>query len=121
MLTWAVILFQAMGEYDQNAANTNDDTKGKNIRLPIYGIIHKNEKKMIIRQPTVIQISNISDKILTQTTGFRSMASMLVFIFVVCNGDLDKVRNTTTTLTWIEEWYLYFERVYGRSVRRIVD
>jgi DDE superfamily endonuclease len=87
----------------------------------MYGIINKKRPLPREKQRTVIQIYNINNRTVARTTSFRSVASMLSFIIIVCNGDIQTMSQTTTTLTWIEEWFFYFERVYGRSVRRMID
>jgi DDE superfamily endonuclease len=41
---------------------------------------------------------------------------------VLCGGDIDEIKQTTTTtLTWLEEWYVFFEVIYGKSICRWVD
>ena len=43
------------------------------------------------------------------------MEMLLGFIFVVCEGDVDLMVNRFTSLTWLEEWFFYFEQTWGRS------
>lgn len=54
-------------------------------------------------------------------TGFANMLMLLRFVLVVCNGDIEVVTNRATSITWLEEWFLYFEWTWGRSVQRLVD
>ena len=54
-------------------------------------------------------------------TGFPSEEIMLSFIITVCNGDLNTIKQKHTCLTWYEEWFLYFEYVWNRSLTRIED
>lgn len=49
------------------------------------------------------------------------MPQMISYICIVCNGDVGLMGQTVSSMTWLEEWYMFFERVYGRSVTRIVD
>jgi hypothetical protein len=49
-------------------------------------------------------------------TGFRDVGFLLAFVVLACNGDLDVMTHTVTNLTWFEEWVLYFERVWVRTV-----
>ena len=41
-----------------------------------------------------------------------------VLIIIICDGDLDLMAERCTTLTWFEEWLLYFTVVWGRSCTR---
>ena len=61
------------------------------------------------------------DSEVKRRTGFISEHCMLQYIVIVCNGDLKKMKQTTTTMTWYEEWFAYFERTWGHSVRREED
>lgn len=54
-------------------------------------------------------------------TGFQSLRHMLAYIVVVCNADDDKITYTDTSLTWLEEWFFYFEFLWGRTICRWVD
>jgi hypothetical protein len=44
---------------------------------------------------------------------------LLTFVLTVCNGDVDTMARRVSTLTWFEEWFLYFEYVYGKTVPTI--
>jgi hypothetical protein len=48
---------------------------------------------------------------------------MLAFIAVVNEGEKEMIERTATCnkLTWLQEWLLYFEVVWGRSCGRWVD
>jgi hypothetical protein len=63
----------------------------------------------------------VSDEDIKDCTGFDSLLSMLYFITVTCNCDADLMADTVTSLTWLEEWHLYFEMVWGRSCLRWSD
>ena len=40
---------------------------------------------------------------------------------IVCGGDLTTMCGKISEMTWLEEWLLYFEYVYGRVHRRWAD
>jgi hypothetical protein len=68
-----------------------------------------------------VRLDDLNDTRVHIHTGFPSLLSLLGFIAVVCNGDIDTTTKTTSSLTWLEEWYFYLEFVYGRSITRYVD
>lgn len=118
---WAYSLFQTVNHYEQSAQGTSTDTNDNKFRKPIYGIVRRARKEPRPRAKTVVQIDNYPVSVLTATTGFRSMSSMISYIVLVCNGDPDLVRKTSSSMTWLEEWNYFFERLYGRSLPRMVD
>ena len=71
------------------------------------------------RDPVIT--TKASDEDVKDCTGFDSLLSMLFFITVVCDCDADLIADTVTSLTWLEEWFLYFEMVWGRSCLRWSD
>ena len=46
---------------------------------------------------------------------------MIGTIIIICNGNHDKMASKVTTLTWLEEWVLYFEVVWGMTNIQWVD
>jgi hypothetical protein len=47
---------------------------------------------------------------------------MLSFVLIVNNGIMRLVIECeTAALTWFEEWFLYFEYMWGRTLSREVD
>ena len=65
-------------------------------------------KKSSAHDPPVVDL-NISDSEVKRRTGFESLHTMLVYIFIACNGDVAVVTKRNTSLTWFEEWFLHFE------------
>ena len=49
-------------------------------------------------------------------TGFKGMNYLLFNVFAICEGDANLIRMRQTSLTWLEEWYFFFEYMYGRTV-----
>jgi hypothetical protein len=49
-------------------------------------------------------------------TGFKDMAMLLGAICVIGNGNPELIEDRCTNMTWIEEWFMYFEIVWGRTI-----
>lgn len=62
-----------------------------------------------------------TDSEIHRGTGFFSKKQMLAFIVIACNGNIDIIGKTNTSLTWYEEWIFYFEWMYHKSVSRWID
>jgi hypothetical protein len=69
----------------------------------------------------VVRMDDLTDNQIHVTTGFPTLLSMLGFIAVICKGDIKQITTSSSTLTWFEEWFLYFEILYGKSISRWVD
>jgi hypothetical protein len=52
-------------------------------------------------------------------TGFRDIVMLLRFLLIVCDGDIELLVSRETTLTWFEEWFLYLEFVWGKTVTTV--
>ena len=46
---------------------------------------------------------------------------MLKYIMIVCNGDFNKMKQRQSSLTWFEEWMLFFEMIWGKTHTRVKD
>ena len=62
-----------------------------------------------------------SDREVKRRTGYSSMKHMLAAIIIFTNGDAERMRKWSTPLTWLEEWFLYFEWIYHKSFGRMID
>jgi hypothetical protein len=60
----------------------------------------------------------LSNQSIKDRTGFENETLMLSFIILVCNGDFDLMKQTESSLTWFEEWLVYFDTVWGRNGTR---
>jgi hypothetical protein len=63
----------------------------------------------------------IDDDVVKQRTGFIGQDSMLIYIFIVCNGDVNVILSRSTSLTWFEEWFAHLEYKWGQTITRIWD
>ena len=57
------------------------------------------------------------DKEVKLRTGFETERDLLTFIIIACNGDFDTIKKTHSVLTWYEEWFFYFEMMYGLTIQ----
>jgi hypothetical protein len=74
-----------------------------------------------LRTSPTVQPDSVSDQDVKCRTGFRSVTMLLYYVAIVCNGSIDDITHTTTNLSWFEEWFTYFEIVWGKSLNRVVD
>jgi len=74
----------------------------------------KNPKSSPLNNTTPRVTLDISNGAVHSRTGFFSVFSMLAFILMVCNGDVDLVMKKDPLLTWLEEWVLYLQWMWGR-------
>ena len=59
---------------------------------------------------------------ISRRIGFKSREDLLAMIVIICNGDANKISdNTTKSLTWFEEWMLFFETLWGHAYQRWED
>jgi hypothetical protein len=91
-----------------------------------YGIVSEPTyfKKTKYRQhgkPTVYRLRNMPKNYIKRNTGFSSEYSLICFIIILCNGDLDMMGSHETNMTWVEEWLFFFEFLYGRNIKRWCD
>ncbi|MGH7955323.1 MAG: hypothetical protein ACREOZ_05115, partial [Gloeomargaritales cyanobacterium] len=71
--------------------------------------------------PPVVQPDLVTDDEVNRRTGFPSRILLLRFIAIVCNGSTHTMTERTSSLTWFEEWFFYFEYVWGRTMARYRD
>jgi hypothetical protein len=70
----------------------------------------------------VVRLNNkMTDERIKIQTGFPSLIALLGFIAVVCDGDIDEITSSSSNLTWFEEWFLFMEVIYGKTVPRWSD
>ena len=48
-------------------------------------------------------------------TGFASSLDMIAYVITICNGNFRRIRKRKSSMTWFEEWFLYFEWSYGHT------
>ena len=73
------------------------------------------------RKPTVFRLQNMPKTYVKKNTGFTSEYSIICFIIILCNGDLQMMAGHETNMTWLEEWMFFFEFLYARNINRWCD
>jgi hypothetical protein len=103
------------GTVHQAVAKIMGITSKKNNRIKV--VINNNKKKK-----ELVTFSDLTQYHVKVRTGFRSPLMMISFICVVNEGDIKRIeKSVSTKLTWLQEWYIYFEIIWGRSSSRWVD
>ena len=46
---------------------------------------------------------------------------MLSCAAIICNGNLGEMLKSNSKLSWYEEWFMLFEIVWGKTMKRFVD
>jgi hypothetical protein len=83
--------------------------------------IPKEAYEKVIDKRTRVRFNDLTDSYVKTTTGFSSVSILLAFIFVVTNGNINQVEHTTTHLSWLEEWFVFFETVWCKHCTRWID
>jgi hypothetical protein len=68
-----------------------------------------------------LTIQDLVPKEINCCTGFCDLPLMLSFVSVVCGGDLTTMTCTSSMLTWLEEWIICCEFVWGRTLLRFLQ
>jgi hypothetical protein len=53
------------------------------------------------------------DEEVKRCNGFTDEKVLLTYIFIVCNGEVNTIKQKVTPLTWYEEWFLHFKYQWG--------
>ena len=90
-------------------------SKEENQKYPSNKRRHKDVVKQTRRQKQ-------HELYMKRKTGFDTEKDLLIFIIIVCNGDMNLLlkRTENSTLTWYEEWYV-FRNFWGRTQSRWID
>ena len=104
--------------FDEEFCGPNHKKKRRKVFLktvndPMKSTVH-------LKEPTV-QPGKLPSCEIKRRTGFKSESDMMAFIIVVCNADKQKILCTSSNLTWFEEWFFYFEFIWGRTLLRWED
>ena len=65
--------------------------------------------------------SGLEDSEIKRRTGFMNERHMLSYITVICNGNFNGIGYSPSSLSWYEEWLLYLEMIWGKSIQRWID
>jgi hypothetical protein len=70
--------------------------------------------------PTTM-LTHLTPKEVKQQIGFYDLKMLLLYVAVICGGDLTIMTHTTSILIQLEEWVFYFEVVWGWTIIRFKD
>jgi hypothetical protein len=93
----------------------------KQVKCVIANKGFKRKYSSMDEQRTVVKPKELTTWQVSRQTGFKSLQQLLAAIAVFSNGDLEMMETRSSALTWFEEWYFYFEMVWGRSLLRWSD
>ena len=116
----------------------NDELEAECTRLRKENEDYKKREKEMLEKPSlhtanrkkgnayVLPVVSFEDLVendaeVKRRTGFSSLKNMISFIIILCNGDFNQIRYKHTSLTWLEEWFFYFEWIWGRTLLRWID
>jgi hypothetical protein len=92
------------------------------MNVPLWDIQKEKKEKLRLQETrTIVKLDDLIPSEVKRRTGFRDLPSLLCYAMVVCNGDVELLLQTSSKLTWLEEWLFYFEMKYGRTFNRWVD
>lgn len=69
----------------------------------------------------VQQLDKLTPKEVSRLTGFHDLKMLLSYVAVVCDGDFDNMTRTVSCMTWLEEWILSLEFLWGHCMQRLTD
>ena len=72
-------------------------------------------------ETSLFDMNNLTTREVKRRTGYSDISSMLSFVIVVCGGSMNEITKTGSKLTWLEEWMLYLEYMYGHSMNHWID
>ena len=104
-----------------SSSSSDDQSPTRKYSIPSKAEPISNKREYIFRDEPRCKPSDYSDEEVKRRTGFVSKDDMLLYITILCNGDLTKMRENSSSLTWYEEWFFYFEKKHGKTILRWVD
>lgn len=79
------------------------------------------KKKEKPKEKNQVVLDQLTDEMIKSQTGFECKSSLITFILIICNGNIKRMIATKEKLTWFEEWFFFFQRLYSRSISRWID
>jgi hypothetical protein len=78
-------------------------------------LMEEFEEEKII-EPKILLMNMMQCKV-RRHTGFQDIFSLIGYVAIVCGGDIDLMTQTSSLLTWLENWVLHLEMMYryGRT------
>jgi DDE superfamily endonuclease len=118
------LTIDTVNTFNENVLETIGIGLPSNNKLDYKWKGKRNQNNVILERNIKVskyKLNTITDSEVKEFTGFPSLSAMIAFIVVVCGGNIEEMIKTKYDLNWLEEWMLYFERVWGKSCTRWVD
>ena len=98
-----------------SASSSDEQSPTRKYSIPSKADPISNKREYLFREQPRCQPSDYSDEEVKRRTGFVSKDGMLLYITILCNGDLTKMRETSSSLTWYEEWFFILKKNMERQ------
>ncbi|KAL9182228.1 hypothetical protein ACHAXT_012880 [Thalassiosira profunda] len=108
---------RAIGEAKQSTSSS--DPKSDKPKKPRKPRLSTQPPKVLLRDTETGQ--RIDEDEVKRRTGFDSLNTLLAYIILINNGDVDRIRRRHSPLTWFEEYFLFFEWKMNETTRRQKD
>ena len=82
---------------------------------------YKTKKRKDDNGTSIFTVQNLAPKEVKRRTGFHDLFSLLSYVVIICGGDINLITSSSSKMTWLEKWILYFEFLYGHSKNRWCD
>ena len=125
------LVFETFAKNDELEAENerlrkeNEELKNEKehwLETGCYEMNDKTKKGTIKSLPIIIYLDLVNNDFeVKRRTGFKSLDHLLAYILIVCNGDVERVQYKNSSLTWLEEWFFFFEFIWGRTLNRWID
>lgn len=69
----------------------------------------------------VLMLEHLTPKEVKRLTSFEDLKLLLSYVTMICDGDLTTMTSTNSALTWLEEWVLCLEFLWGHCMNRCAD
>mmetsp|Transcript_12681 Transcript_12681/g.23022 ORF Transcript_12681/g.23022 Transcript_12681/m.23022 type:complete len:461 (-) Transcript_12681:68-1450(-) len=116
--TWHMETQRLVEKTVEDGANSNNTSRRV---LNAANLIEENAANDDGKKRTVVDPCKITAKEVKRRSGFEDLESLLAYVTLICNGDINMMCIRTTSLTWFEEWMMYAEYIWGRTGTRWAD
>jgi len=72
-----------------------------------------NQRRKYAQQDSTIDFNSLTTYKVNLRTGFHDIGDLLCFVAIVCGGEISKMTEKTSYMSWLEGWFFYFEVKYG--------
>ena len=69
----------------------------------------------------VRKLNKLTPKEISRLTGFHDLKMLLSYVGLICDGDFNNMTRTVSSMTWLEEWMLCLEFLWGHCMQRLAD